>query len=61
MKLTVKGKSLETMPVELCVIAALVKRLGGYVLLADKELQPANFTGVLLQMSTNDSMIIKAN
>lgn len=59
--ITVKGKKLETMPPDLCVIAALVKRLGGEVIISNKELNPLNFTSVTLYRSNNDTMIIKAN
>lgn len=60
-KITVEGKKLETMPPELCVVAALVKRLGGEVIISNKELQPTNFTGVILYQSNKDTMIIKVN
>jgi hypothetical protein len=60
-KIAIKGIDLNKMPEHMCIIAALVKRLGGYVLLSDNEVHPNNFTGILIQMSTNNSMIIKAN
>ena len=60
-KITVKGKELETMPPELYVIATLVKRLGGEVIISNKELNPDNFTGVLFFQSTIDTIVIKAN
>jgi len=59
--ITVKGKKLETMPPELCIVAALVKRLGGEIIISNKELDPINFTGVLISRSDNDTMIIKVN
>jgi len=58
-KITVEGKKLETMPPELCIVAALVKRLGGEVIISNKELDPTNFTGVMLYQSNGDTMIIK--
>ena len=58
-KITVEGKKLETMPPELCIVAALVKRLGGEVIISNKELDPTNFTGVMLYQSNEDTMIIK--
>jgi hypothetical protein len=60
-RITVEGKKLETMPPELCIVAALVKRLGGEVIISNKELQPTNFTGVVLYQSNKDTMIIKVN
>jgi hypothetical protein len=60
-KITVEGKKLETMPPELCIIAALVKRLGGEIIISNKELNPLNFTGVMLYQSNNDTIVIKAN
>ena len=60
-RITVEGKRLETMPPELCIVAALVKRLGGEVIISNKELDPTNFTGVMLYQSDNDTMIIKVN
>lgn len=59
-KIIVKGKPLENMPVELYVIAALVKRLGGEVILSDNEMQPSKFTGVMMYMSDKNNMVIKA-
>lgn len=57
---TIKGIKLDEMPAHLCIIAALVKRLGGDILLSNKEVNPSNFTGVMLSLSTNGSVIIKA-
>ena len=60
-RITVEGKKLETMPPELCIISALVKRLGGEVIISNKELNPTNFTGVVLYQSNSNTMIIKVN
>jgi len=60
-RITVEGKRLETMPPELCIVAALVKRLGGEVIISNKELDPTNFTGVMLYQSNSNTMIIKVN
>ena len=59
--ITVKGKKLETMPPELYIIAALVKRLGGEIIISNKELDPINFTGVLISRSDNNFYYIRVN
>jgi len=58
-KIVITGKRLEDMPNDLRIIAALVKRLGGEVILADKEVAITNFKGVMLQLSKHGSVIIK--
>lgn len=59
--LIVKGIDLEKMPHELKIIAALVKRLGGEVMLSEKEISHENFTGVTLQLGyKRNTMVIKA-
>ena len=39
MEIEIKGKDLETMPEYVCIIAALVKRLGGSVQLTNDEIK----------------------
>lgn len=60
-KIEITGKRLEDMPHDLRIIAALVKRLGGEVILADKEVAISNFKGVMLQLSKHGSIIIRVS
>jgi hypothetical protein len=62
MQIEIEGKALETMPEYICIIAALVKRLGGEVQLTNKEISHTSFKGVLCYLTNKkEDIIIKVS